>query len=534
MSPLGPARTPRSVVVPAEHGGEAGDDVVAAGGRSAREEHRHPLAAGRRGAPPAAHQDLVARGAGGEGELGVHRGRVAGGDRLGAAPRRRPGRRRRRRGRPRRPGRPACGCSPRRWSGGARCWVMRDSICDTGLSWSVGSGPRRGASRVSLPTTGSAAIAAGGAPGCCGRAPQRGMSRQAAAASLDPTRLLQHPRAPMAQPGVERPGIAGRSQDARPPSRAKLYGLLALMLLIWSANFLFAKMALREVPGAAGGLPAHRPLRRPHGPAVPAGGPGQPIRRCARFTRARPARAWRPSASWASSGTRCCSSSALSHTSVAHGALVVATAPVLVLLGTAVLGHERLTRGRLAGMLAAAAGVAMLQLGHKGGLVAGVARRRGDADQRRPLRRLLHLREGRSPRGGHAGHERGRATGAARCWRCPSPPWGSGGSGRPHVGAAAWTGIALHVDRPVDRRLPHLQHALRWLPASRVASVTYLQPVLATHPGGRRSWGSARGWPSSAARLVILFGVWLVQRVPGRLPPLTTGWCTPRPDLSRS
>jgi O-acetylserine/cysteine efflux transporter len=307
---------------------------------------------------------------------------------------------------------------------------------------------------------------------------------------------------------VERPGSAGRGQEARPPSRAKLYGLLGLMLLIWSANFLFAKIALREVPGllvaclrtAISGalmIPLYRLAARGRDPAL------RP------FTR-RDLPRMAAIGVLGMVGNQMLFVIGLSHTSVAHGSLVVATGPVLVLLGTAVLGHERLTRSRSAGMLAAAAGVITLQLGHKGGLVAGVA---GDA----VILTSAALFAAFSIFGRDLAMEVGSlAMSAIGYWggallALPYAAVGLWRFGPTHIGAAAWTGILYMSIAPSIVGYLIYSYALRWLPASRVASVTYLQPILATILAVV-FLGERPGLAFLSGALVILFGVWLVQR----------------------
>ncbi len=128
------------------------------------------------------------------------------------------------------------------------------------------------------------------------------------------------------------------------PSRARIYGLLGVMLLIWAANFIFAKLAVRDAPPllvaclrtVLSGLwmiPVYR-LARP--------GPDPSVRPWTR----------RDVPRMAAVGVLGIVANqfafvvALSYTSVAHGAVVGATAPVLVLLGAAAVGQERLRRRR--------------------------------------------------------------------------------------------------------------------------------------------------------------------------------------------
>jgi len=301
----------------------------------------------------------------------------------------------------------------------------------------------------------------------------------------------------------------------RAPSRASLYGLLALMLLIWAANFIFAKLAVREasallvaclrtVLSGAIMVPVYRLVasRRLPDPAL------RPITR-------------RDLPRMAVIGVLGIVANqfafvlALSYTTVAHGAIVGTTSPVLVLLGAVALGQERLRFRRVVGMLASVAGVAMLQLGRSPG---GQASPLGDAI----MLGNAALFAGFSLWGKTLSEEVGSlAVNAVAYWggallALPYAAWGLWRLGPGALGAAAWTGILYMSVAPSIIGYLIYAHALRYLSASRVASVTYLQPVLATlfavailgeRPGLKYAVGAA----------VILAGVWLVQR-PSTVP----------------
>ena len=133
------------------------------------------------------------------------------------------------------------------------------------------------------------------------------------------------------------------------------------MVVIWGVNFIFAKIAVRSTPAflvvclrtVLSGLfmiPVYRLGRRAPDPTV------RP------FT-ARDLPNMAAIGILGIVGNQMLFVMALAHTSVAHGAIVGATAPVMVLVGAALLGHERLGRRRVVGMVASAAGVAVLQFG---------------------------------------------------------------------------------------------------------------------------------------------------------------------------
>jgi drug/metabolite transporter (DMT)-like permease len=305
-------------------------------------------------------------------------------------------------------------------------------------------------------------------------------------------------------------GGAGQPTDRRGGGRARLYGLLGLMLVIWAANFIFAKVAVRDTPPllvaclrtVISGLvmipvfrlvrgrvpdPALRPLTARDLPRVAAIGVIGIV------------------------GNQFLFVLAISHTSVAHGAIVGATSPALVLLGAAALGIERLRPVRLLGMLAAAAGVGVLQIGN---LTGGHGSALGDA----LMLGNAALFAGYSLLGGPLTAEVGTlAVNAVAYWggaivTLPFAVWGLFHVGGPgHIGAAAWAGIVYMSVAPSIVGYLIYSHALRYLPAWRVASVTYLQPVLATLLAVA-FLGEQPGLAYACGALVILAGVWLVQK----------------------
>lgn len=300
-----------------------------------------------------------------------------------------------------------------------------------------------------------------------------------------------------------------RTPPHRPPSRAQLYGLLGVMLVIWAGNFIFAKLAVRDVP----------PLLVACLRTVLSGLFMIPIYRLARPGADPTLRPWtrRDVPRMAAVGVLGIVANqfafvvAMSFTSVAHGAVVGATAPVLVLLGAAALGRERLRRGRLLGMLLAAAGVAVIQLGRTAG---GGASLLGDAI----MLGNAALFAAFSIFGKDLSAEVGTlAVNAVAFWggallASPFAAWGLWALGGPQrIGLAAWSGILYMSFAPSIVGYLIYSHALRYLPASRVASVTYLQPVLATLLA-MAVLGERPGLVYACGAGVILGGVWMVQR----------------------
>lgn len=137
-----------------------------------------------------------------------------------------------------------------------------------------------------------------------------------------------------------------------------LYGLIAVMVLLWSGNFIVAKIALREFPplllmgvraivASLLILPvylfqAHGPLRKADLPRLLGLGMfGVALNQLFFVV-------------------------GMSRTTVAHSALTLGLTPVLVLLIAGSLRMERITLQKVAGMVTAISGVAILQWTHTG------------------------------------------------------------------------------------------------------------------------------------------------------------------------
>ena len=142
------------------------------------------------------------------------------------------------------------------------------------------------------------------------------------------------------------------------PSLGRLYLLLSLVLLFWSFNYVVAKVALREFPplllvalrtalAAALILPIYFWRKDPDSSAW----------------------TWRelrvlvPLGACGVAGNQLLFVVGLSHTSVAHTGIVNALGPLLVLLIAASIGQERLSPRKVIGMAIAFSGIVVLQLG---------------------------------------------------------------------------------------------------------------------------------------------------------------------------
>jgi drug/metabolite transporter (DMT)-like permease len=310
-------------------------------------------------------------------------------------------------------------------------------------------------------------------------------------------------RGPAAAAPLAAPRLPPRARAE--PGPAQLYALLGLMLLMWSGNFIFAKLAVRTVP----------PLVVVCVRTVIAGvlafpfylgfGRGPEIRRFGRRDLPRLAAI----GVLGIVGNQMLFVLALSRTSVAHGAIVGATGPVMVLLLTASSGQERLTRGKLAGLLAAAAGVIVVQLGKA---PAGAPSLAGD---------LLMLGNaalfaGFSVVGKGAASEFGSlALNAVAFWAggllaLPYGAWGLWRVGLGNVGLVAWIGI-FYIAFTAIAGYAIYSYALRYLPASRVSGITYIQPPLATLMAAA-FLGERPGLAFAVGAVAVLGGVWLARR----------------------
>ena len=146
--------------------------------------------------------------------------------------------------------------------------------------------------------------------------------------------------------------------DSSHPGNARLYALLGLMLLLWSANYIVGKVIVREVPGIlASGM---RLLFSTLGMI--------PVYIWSRGRGFSQPYASRPLMRLALLGivgvglNQVTFLAGLNRTSVGHAALIIALTPALVLLIASTVGLERVTRWKVAGLGLAVAGVAVLQL----------------------------------------------------------------------------------------------------------------------------------------------------------------------------
>ncbi|MBK7927914.1 MAG: EamA family transporter [Bryobacterales bacterium] len=266
------------------------------------------------------------------------------------------------------------------------------------------------------------------------------------------------------------------SDPAHPhPSNAKLYGLLALMLLLWSANYIVGKVILREVPAVlASGLrllfsslgmvpiylwSRHRGVSQPH--------PGRSLLKLSLL------------GIIGVGLNQLTFLAGLSRTSVGHGALIIALTPALVLLIAALVGLEKINRWKLGGLALAIAGVGVLQL--QPGKFEGASLL---GDFLMFLCALSFAGFTVAGKGITARFDTVTVTTFAYCASglTVSPvilayyrdfPFAS-------ISALSWTAMIYMAWIPSLLGLSIYYYALRYIPASRVSLQSYAQPLVAT------------------------------------------------------
>jgi drug/metabolite transporter (DMT)-like permease len=285
-----------------------------------------------------------------------------------------------------------------------------------------------------------------------------------------------------------------------------LYALLGLLLLLWSTNFVFAKFALREFPvwmvvGLRYVLSAICML------PVVAVGRREPKWHDHPLTLSTTA-AILAVGIFGLVGNQVLFVVGISRTSVAHAAIITALSPVLVLTGAALTGIERITPIRIIGMLIAATGVLVLQFGRGG---TGGATWQGDALMLVSVIVFAAFNLLGKPLAERFGSMKMNALSYAGAGILALPLvialWPSTRA----VSPLAWIGVTyMAVGSSVLGYLIYA-HALRHLPASRVAVVVYLQPLLASLLAVA-ILGEVPAPAFLPAAALVLGGVWTVER----------------------
>ncbi len=298
-----------------------------------------------------------------------------------------------------------------------------------------------------------------------------------------------------------------REPDAPLPT---MYAWLALLLLLWSANFVFVKFALRELP-----VPLVLGFRYVFSAAcmlpVVLLGPRDSIWRSYRWQ-------WREAPAllgvglFGLVGNQVLFVIGISRTSVAHAGIITALSPVLVLLGSAAMGHERITRIRLTGLLTAACGVIVLQFSRGAGPGSSQATRTGDAIMLLSVLLFAGFNLLGKPIAERVGSMRMNAITYAAAGLLALPVALSTMHRGEHASLLAWLGVVyMAAGSSVSGYLIYA-YALRHLPASRVSVVLYLQPLLASLLA-ILMLGERPGIGFLPAAALVLVGVYVVERL---------------------
>lgn len=289
------------------------------------------------------------------------------------------------------------------------------------------------------------------------------------------------------------------------PSEARLYFLLAWMVVFWAVNYVVGKIALREFPslllaclrtqGAAAAILPIYFWKRPNDRSI--------------WSRSALLRLFLVGV-FGLVMNQLLFVIGLARTSVAHTALGVSFAPVLVLLLAAALGQEHVTRRKIGGLGVAVAGVMVLQLSKESGSTATLA---GDAYMLLfGCAFALFSVKGKelSSRFGTLTVNTFAYTSGALLL-IPVTLWQSRNFDFARVTPAAWWSLFFMAVFPAVLASMIYYYALTYLPASRVSAVLYIQPLLATLLAI-----PALGEPVSASLaiggILILIGVFLTER----------------------
>ena len=288
------------------------------------------------------------------------------------------------------------------------------------------------------------------------------------------------------------------------PSDARLYFLLALMLLIWSLNYAIGKIALREFP----------PLLLAGLRIVIAGAFILPFY----LWRQRGREVW----TWPEfrrvlllglfgvAGNQLLFVIGLAWTSVAHAAIVVTLMPVMVLLFSAFLRHEHITTRKILGMITAAAGVAVLHLAKDRGSGATLL---GDLCIFLAIFAFaIFTVKGKQITTKHSSLTVNTiAYAGGGLALAPMTIWLGLKFDLSRVSAAAWWSlIYMAVFAAVIAYLIYY-YALIYIPASRVSAVSYLQPLVATL-FAVVLLGDRVSMPLVIGGILVLFGVFVTER----------------------
>lgn len=292
-------------------------------------------------------------------------------------------------------------------------------------------------------------------------------------------------------------------------SKRTLYGLVLLMTFLWSINYVVAKIALRSFPPLL-----LAPVRTWMAAALLA-----PIywwwQRGAEVAHtpwnAREIGLLSALGIFGVAANQLCFALGMARTSVAHASLIIATTPVQVLVLAALRGQERFTARKIAGMLAAAAGVAVLNLSpgkaDRGASLAGdlfVFLGALSFSLYTVASKEIAARHGSVTANTFSYAASAVATLPLIFWQGRGFAWGA-------VPLSGWLTVVFMAVFPSVVCYLIFGYALSRLPASRVSVFSYTQPFIATLAGL-----AVLGEPVTPAvalgGLLVLSGVWVTGR----------------------
>ncbi len=289
-----------------------------------------------------------------------------------------------------------------------------------------------------------------------------------------------------------------------------LYALISLMVLLWSANFIIGKVALREFPpmllgalriGLAGLFLAPLYWRK-----VRVSGQGLwPARGISMLV----------FLAVCNVGNQLLFLAGLSRTSATHSAWILGTAPIFVLLIAARIGLEQITLRKTVGMAIAFLGVAVLAQQASGQPHVPHAEATVAGDAITGLAAILFAVYAAFGKKATALHGTVVSNGFAYIggaillapiivWQAPAFPFA-------HVTTAGWTSLVYMAVFPSAICYMIYYYALTRISASRLAAIVYLEPVIATLMAVV-FLGERVTLPLAAGGAVILSGVVLTER----------------------
>jgi drug/metabolite transporter (DMT)-like permease len=285
-----------------------------------------------------------------------------------------------------------------------------------------------------------------------------------------------------------------------------LYGLLGLLLLLWSSNFIFVKFALREMPTPMVVALRYVVCAICMLPLV-ALGRRDPAWQASEWT-------WRDTPALLGVGllglvgNQILFMIGLSLTSVAHAAVITGLSPVLVLVGAVITGVERITVWRVVGLLTAACGIAVLQFSRG---ASGGATWIGDAIMLVSVVVFAGFNLLGKPIAERFGSLKMNAFAYGGAGLLALPVVAYNWNRSAHASSLAWIGVVYMAACSSVVGYLIYGHALRHLPASRVAVVVYLQPLLASLLAVA-VLGEKPGAGFLPAAALVLSGVYTVER----------------------